>query len=105
MLCKVQYSREVPQIECAKGMPQDVVRIVTTKSLEWSYEQEWRIVMKPANQQVMAHSTDGRRLSFPRASLREVYLGARIDQADKNALIRWALEREDPQLRLASAAQ
>src|SRR5689334_17748995 len=53
-----------------------------TKSTEWRYEREWRVVCV-ANEGERSHFTD---LAFSRCSLSKILLGCRISPAQRRAV-------------------
>jgi hypothetical protein len=93
----VTYRKRVPRAYSQKDFIEDALRLnslpdaarallplVMTKSLEWSYEQEWRIVRMAAE--------DGRtlftELAFSPRSLSRIFLGCRVSIRDQRAIER-----------------
>jgi hypothetical protein len=65
-----------------------VTALVYTKAKEWAYEEEWRI---------HTHAASGPGVEqFPPQILTGVILGARISDADREAVISWTRQRETP---------
>lgn len=80
----VKYSREIANVVLQDALTEDgLLRLfsaaVTTKSKEWSYEQEWRLL----------HSIPGTLHSYNASSLKAVYCGVEMPQQDFNRI--WSL--------------
>jgi hypothetical protein len=95
----VKYSRRVPCaysgndfIESALGLnplpeaAQTLLPLVLTKSLEWSYEKEWRIVRVAAKEGQGLFAD----LGFSPRSLSRIFLGCRISIRSRRAIERLA---------------
>jgi len=84
---KVKYSKEMPRLdpfELSEGLTAEyVMNIFTlTKSIDWAYEQEWRIVSPPGTQNVSSGF-----FPFDPEELGAVYLGCKITEDDKKEII------------------
>jgi len=76
---QVKYSREVPRMRAVSVITQGVDEalvdaLILTKAEQWSYEREWRLVVKGGSQPV----------GYARDCLRTVYLGAAISEVQRD---------------------
>ncbi len=80
LLQKVQYVAEVPQFKLSDFIRNENHRKLTdmfcTKSVDWSYEKEWRIL----------HAEAGTLYSYDREALKAIYFGPDIDAQDRDLL-------------------
>lgn len=88
---KVLYQREYPTIamEAVDDKPRDPyvrAKALLTKSEEWASEKEWRC---------LRYKTPPGLQSFPPQSLRQVVLGARIEQPRRDAILSLIRQRVD----------
>jgi hypothetical protein len=90
----VRYVKERPEIDLAADTMEDkdaaeryVEASIFTKSIHWRDEQEIRIFRPDVPPGLLA---------FPPSSLKAVYLGLRIDPANRDRLIAAVSEREQP---------
>jgi hypothetical protein len=84
-----------PGVEIARTIAD---RLLHTKSKQWSYEQEWRLA-------IPGGLKDGKEAAFYRFypnEVVEVYLGFRMNNETKNAIIRMA-NTLNPAVRIFSA--
>ena len=80
---KVRYSDIRPRVDLTTI--EDAADIFLTKSREWEYEQEWRI-MRPLQDATEVRSIDNQTIhlfSFPPTCVREVILGYRISALNR----------------------
>lgn len=95
----VKYRKRAPRAYLRKDFVEDalglnslpdaaraLLPLVTTKSLEWSYEREWRVVRLASEKEQSLFSD----LPFSQRSVSRVYLGCRISTRDKRAIARLA---------------
>jgi hypothetical protein len=94
-LMKVVYSLKRPAITAydpSVAVEVYASRLITdlllTKSKDWEYEQEWRMVLPVDDQQRYPHEIDGRFHLFPvpREAFRGIVIGARASDATKLAI-------------------
>jgi hypothetical protein len=92
---KVRYSDLRPTIDLTTV--EDATDILLTKSIEWSYEQEWRM-MRPLEDVTETRVINNETIhlfSFPAACVQEVILGYRTSITDKDDIV--GLLRNDEQ--------
>lgn len=79
-LHKVTYSRVMPEIDPANILINDdfeqVLRLFCTKSDDWSYEREWRVIHKAA----------GTVFTYEAKALKSIYFGAKMADQDMEML-------------------
>jgi len=76
----VRYSFERPSSDILfDGSEKRIVDLMMTKSIDWKYEQEWRIIAR----------TGSGIYRFPPSYLDGIILGARISSDDTNQLLGW----------------
>jgi hypothetical protein len=84
----VQYSRTVPRFEFFRSSMKEVgLTTFLTKSEDWSYEREWRLV------KVGKSSCN---VSFNPAALTGVIFGCNCPAADRDKVKSWVAGRRDP---------
>lgn len=89
---RVVYQSQYPVIDLSAATPDELVEFALfSKSEEWSYEQEWRII-EDQNGRVGRHV-------FPKENLIEVTFGARTDPETLTA-IRGLIEVQMPHIRI-----
>jgi hypothetical protein len=102
---EVIYQEEFPVVRRPTDSNEDVLaKTLLTKASCWSYEKEWRIARRTLTNAERSHrllnrnySEEDRRLvenengpgyySFPKESITEVYLGARMEKADRDRVV------------------
>jgi hypothetical protein len=73
----VVYETEYPLINLYKASDNDRIKVLLTKSNDWSYEKEWRII-----------ELKGKGVyTYPSICLKEVILGCKISDENKNKII------------------
>lgn len=86
---KVRYSVELPEVGFLHNSPGDHIDAhLLSKSVNWSYEQEWRIVDTESGPGVKR---------FPPSLLEGILLGARIREEHRRRVCSWARGR-NPQI-------
>jgi hypothetical protein len=87
----IQYRRNYPMVNMLKHSPEAQVRdFLLTKSVDWRYEQEWRILSTHLD-----NSGPGCR-EFPGELLTEVIFGALVEKEDKDEVLGWLSLRKTP---------
>lgn len=83
LLVKVDYNREYPNVPISVG-PEvgDLDMIFRTKSPDWKYEEEWRVVWAGGAR---------KSLVYPEGSLVGVILGCRMSMEHKRLLTKWTV--------------
>ena len=89
-LHQVMYSDEIPKIDLFEDMIVFFLKLLSTKSKHWEYENEYRLISRDFVNQSMNITEWG---------LREVYLGAKMPQAEKFNLIE-ALKKQYPKIKI-----
>jgi hypothetical protein len=94
-LWPVMYSSDRPAItmfDPSKDEDVQADRIIIegflTKSMDWSYEKEWRMFL-PLEDSTIPHEVDGRLhlFSFPPAALTAIIFGARCDEPSRKKIV------------------
>ena len=91
---KVQYSEERPNIQL--NIIDDMADIFLTKSKEWEYEQEWRMLerMLDANKTIQKNDEAICLFSFPAECVKEVILGCRMLPSIRREIIDYLVSDE-----------
>jgi len=81
---RVEYYERYPSLSLLPDGP-TVLHAFLTKSHDWSYEDEYRIIAQERGEAVAAETlmTDDGFITFPAESLRTVYLGCRMPEANR----------------------
>lgn len=82
---KIKYSDKRPMLSLSEIESFDTF---LTKSLDWEYEQEWRMLMplSMANQVIKAAPTNIHLFEFPRRIVKAVILGSRANESLKRRI-------------------
>lgn len=86
----VKYTKQYPNIN--RWTSTDEQRMegqVLTKSHQWSYEKEWRIIK-------LVKTKTEHKYDFPENLLTGVIFGCQVDKAKKEEVIGWAMNRKNP---------
>jgi hypothetical protein len=79
-LFPVRYQDEVPRINFyMTDLIEKLHAYILTKSNHWAYEQEWRRIVWPV--------TESRYLPLPPGVISAIYLGCRIAESDRDAIL------------------
>jgi hypothetical protein len=84
---RVYYFSQYPQINILDPVEHQIEAFFFTKALDWSYEQEWRII---------DHEGGHGYKRFPEECLAGVILGAQMDKTDREIVINWINQRKPP---------
>jgi hypothetical protein len=82
---KINYEENYPIIKFAPPYEDYFTKLLTTKSMAWRYEQEWRFVL---------NGRTDLELSIPNDILSEVILGSRMSRGDRIEIIEYLRDRE-----------
>jgi tetratricopeptide (TPR) repeat protein len=85
-LRKIEYSSTRPVVPLAKYNAVDGLLV---KSLDWEYEQEWRMVMplKESNQKIEQEGFPVHLYDLPASSITGIILGCRIQEDDRERIL------------------
>jgi hypothetical protein len=86
-LLKVRYSIDRPNQACIADLTAEETFL--TKSKDWEYEQEWRMLrrLKTFTERIIIGQTDMHLYSFPPECVTGIILGARMSDKDRTELI------------------
>src|SRR5262249_29459986 len=82
----VKYSSDFPSLRFWDEADDGLGVALTTKSLEWRHEKEWRLV----------HLTKNEERQIPAAVIDGVILGAKVESETLTKLEDWAKKRKEP---------
>lgn len=90
---KVEYHQHFPSLSLV-GPASEGLLALLSKSSDWQYEEEYRLVAQERSHAVNVNTlmTDDQIINFPGDSLRAIYLGARMPDAHRSAVIDLARE-------------
>jgi hypothetical protein len=94
-LRKVQYSENRPEIQLMSA--EDGTEIFLTKSKEWEYEQEWRM-LKPVSNATETITTEDEIISlfsFPAKCVAEIIIGCRMLASDRKELLEYLASNKE----------
>ena len=85
-LRKVEYAKDRPT---KRVMELTGVELLLVKSEDWFYEQEWRMcaVLSDSNRVIEADTYPIHLFNFPKSAVKEVILGARMENKKKDQLL------------------
>jgi len=89
-LHQIKYSKKRPIVPHGKGLE---ISHVLTKSKEWAYEKEWRLIRRVDN-----NPNRNRNVSFPPGSLTRILIGCRADSQLRQQLAAIARSKKYPNL-------
>ena len=79
-LHRVTYASDIPEVDVARIMVHEdyrhVLDLFCTKSIDWSYEREWRVI----------HSKAGTAFTYEAIALKSIYFGAKMTDQDIDML-------------------
>lgn len=79
----VHYSEEYPRANLMElGEPEDYNNLLLTKSTDWVYEKEWRVIKSP-------NEGGSQKYKFSNELLTGVILGARIEPQNQKLVLEW----------------
>jgi hypothetical protein len=79
----VHYSEEYPRANLMElGEPEDYNNLLLTKSTDWAYEKEWRVIKSP-------NEGGSQKYKFSNELLTGVILGARIEPQNQKLVLEW----------------
>lgn len=78
---KVRYTHNYPEAEFPPSCFENTFVPALTKSVDWAYENEYRTILVPYAKNQPPN--DGRSFLLERKAIKNIYLGARIDQKAK----------------------
>lgn len=92
-LTDVKYSDTFPEIGLFDDPVIGLTKVLTTKSKEWAYEEEYRITKIEASRKVF---------NFPNEAVKEIILGIKMKHEDKLAII--DIAKKFPDVKIFEAA-
>ncbi|EPF7653774.1 TPA: DUF2971 domain-containing protein [Vibrio vulnificus] len=91
---KVNYVNRINSIDILDFTEEDAFNSLVTKTKEWSYESEFRVISNAQNQVVGLPALVRENVSeFPVSKLSAIIFGARMSQADITEVLGWLDER------------
>lgn len=87
MAYKVEYSSDYPQILYPMPRDQRAFRSALIKSEDWIYEDEYRSIFFPIGVDRRKLPHNGKSLLIDKNVIKNIYLGARISESDKDTLL------------------
>lgn len=88
-LRRVKYSQDRPMIRLSEE--EDFARILLTKSPEWAYEDEWRMIL-PLEASDAVHEHRGNKVylfQFPHNCVKEIIFGVRMDMEVRKEILEY----------------
>ena len=86
----VKYSKEYPKIDILNSTPDEQVQaFLYTKADNWKYEEEWRII------HTETENGPGYK-EIPQGMLSQIIFGAKMEKRDKETVIGWAENSDQP---------
>lgn len=80
----VIYNDQLPRVGIFDDTPQGLTRLLTTKSLDWKYEDEYRLVKIFASKKVF---------KLPNEAITEIVLGHKMQEVHKQEILKVAEEK------------
>lgn len=81
----VLYSSRLPKLKLFEGIEYFHIKQLATKSIVWSYEDEYRIVKSNASRQV---------INYPKEMIKKIFLGCRMQFDDEKKIFEFVKEQK-----------